>query len=289
VRIGEHASHHRRESGRARTVTSSLAIVGVCVAMAVPAGASVSTNSHDVKVHRFAKGSTTAQCPAGSHVSFGGVAAEFQPPDGQKYVLPAGVRRTADDKLTVYGFNNSRGAEGHLTAYAYCDRGAVPAAVEQSASSGDGGASVVATCPVGTVLVGGGFDGHPSPRHHDLIDSLERISSRQWRATSTTLTAEQSTLTAIAYCARGVAPKLYSATVHVSGHSAGTARASCPTGTALVFGGLRAQKTGAPYEAAHTAQVEAFSWTAPTPTQWVVSAYNVGSRTGTLTALAYCR
>ena len=265
-------------------------IVGFsCVAIAVPAVAAVSAFTKDAKVHRFAKGSVTARCPAGQHVSFGGIVAQFRPPAGPPYVLPGGVRRTADDQLTVYGFNNSRAAEGHLTAVAYCDNGSAPAAVERSASSGEGAASVVVSCPAGTVLVGGGYDGHPSPRHHDLIDSLERISSTQWRATSSELTAEQSTLTAIAYCAAGVAPKLYSTTVKVAGHTAGTARANCPAHTSLVFGGLIAQKTGAAYQAAHTAQVEAFSWTAPSHSQWVVTAFNVGSRTGNLTALAYCR
>jgi len=258
-------------------------------AIAAPAFAAVAAYTKDVKVHRFAKGSVTARCPTGEHVSFGGIVAQFEPPRGAKYILPAGVRRTADDQLTVYGFNNSRDAEGHLTAVAYCDHGNVPAAVERTTTSGEGAASVIVSCPVGTVLVGGGFDGHPAPRHHDLIDSLERVSSRQWRATITTLTAEQSTLTAIAYCAPGVTPKVYSTTVKVAGHTGGTARANCPAHTSLVFGGLVAQKTGYPYQAPHTAQVEAFSWTAPSRTQWVVTAFNVGSRTGDLTALAYCR
>jgi hypothetical protein len=96
-------------------------IVGFsCVALAAPAVAAVSAYTEDVKVHRFAKGSVTAQCPAGQHVSFGGIVAQFRPPAGPPYVRPAGVRRTADDQLTVYGFNNSRDAEGHLTAVAYC-------------------------------------------------------------------------------------------------------------------------------------------------------------------------
>ena len=164
-------------------------------------------------------------------------------------MLPAGVRRTADDQLTVYGFNNSRDAEGHLTAVAYCDHGSVPAAVEAvRVRAAKGSASVVVSCPPGTVLVGGGFDGHPvaaPPRPHRRRSSA--ISSTQWqRYDRATLTAEQSTLTAIAYCAPGVAPKLYSTTVKVAGHTAGTARANCPAHTSLVFGGLVAEKTGAP-------------------------------------------
>jgi hypothetical protein len=268
----------------------SLAIVAVCVAVASPISALTSANTHDVKVHRWAAGASTAQCPQGEHVSFGGVIAQYRTPaTGGQYVLPTGMRRTADDKLTVFGFNNTRAVEGHLTGYAYCDPGPVSKAVERTEPYGDGGANAIATCPAGTVVVGGGFDTHSTPRHHALVDRLERVSARQWRVASTALTAESETLTAIAYCAAGPAPKLSTATVKVSPHSAGTARAKCPSGTSLVFGGVLAPRTGFPYQAAHSAQVDAFGWTATSGAEWVVTAFNVGSRTGDLSALAYCR
>ena len=130
-------------------------IIGLGIAVATPVYAFVSTSSHDVKVHKFARGSTTATCPKGEHVAFGGVVAQYQPAGpGPKYVLPTGMRRTADDRLTAYGFDNSRATEGHLTAVAHCDRGNVPTTVEKSEllPGGEGG-SVVATCPAGTVVV----------------------------------------------------------------------------------------------------------------------------------------
>ena len=39
----------------------------------------------------------------------------------------------------------------------------------------------------------------------------------------------------------------------------------------------------------HSPRVEALSWTAASATEWVVTAVNVGSRSGTLDTLAYCR
>ncbi len=285
-----HPPQRRRFGPRRLAAFGVLVIIGG-IAVAAPVYAFVSTSSHDVKVHKFARGSTTATCPKGEHVAFGGVVAQYQPAGpGPKYVLPTGMRRTADDRLTAYGFNNSRATEGHLTAVAHCDRGNVPTAVEKSQllPGGEGG-SVVATCPAGTVVVGGGFDTYGGPRQINLVDRLERVSARQWLASANSITPNPTNLTAIAYCAPGAAPKVYSVTVKVPGHTGGTARVSCPSGTSLAFGGIEAAKTGLPYDAAHTAQVEAFSWTAASTSQWVVRAFNVGSRTGNLVALAYCR
>ena len=183
----------------------ALVIIGLGIAVAAPVYAFVSTSSHEVKVHKFARGSTTATCPKGEHVAFGGVVAQYQPAGpGPKYVLPTGMRRTADDRLTAYGFDNSRATEGHLTAVAHCDRGNVATAVEKSQllPGGEGG-SVVATCPAGTVVVGGGFDTYGGPRQINLVDRLERVSARQWLASANSITPNPTNLTAIAYCRAG--------------------------------------------------------------------------------------
>ena len=117
------------EIGRiAKHPVVALLVAGAAsVAFAVPASAFVAAKTVDVMVHKFAVGSATAVCPSGRHVSMGGIVAQYQAPGaGGKHILATGMRRTADDRWTVSGFNLSKQREGHLTAVAYCASGSVP-------------------------------------------------------------------------------------------------------------------------------------------------------------------
>ena len=94
-------------------------------------------------------------------------------------------------------------------------------------------------------------------------------------------------MTAIAYCSTGTAPQEIAKSITVHGHQGATARATCPAGTSLLFGGVEVSPpTGS---TTHFSAVTPFSWTAASRTQWAVTGYNIGDQSGTLIAFAYCR
>jgi len=101
------------------------------------------------------------------------------------------------------------------------------------------------------------------------------------------LTEASTTITAIAYCATGIAPNPYRTTLTLSAHKGATARISCPSHTSLVFGGVDTSEPTGP--STRSSLVIPFAWTAPSSTQWDVAGYNDGDRAGTLSAVAYCR
>ena len=96
-------------------------------------------------------------------------------------------------------------------------------------------------------------------------------------------TGGATSLTAIAYCGPGPAPKLVSRTVDTGGVTSAV-RATCPAGRHLVFGG--AILTGVEDFFLQTLRVPA-----KTKDAWAVTGYGGDSRldTAKLTALAYCR
>jgi hypothetical protein len=174
-----------------------------------------------------------------------------------------------------------------LTAVAYCDRGKVPSVASQTVPvPGQRSATATATCPAGKVVVGGGYNTGATTQHQESVVRLERSSSTQWRVSAANLVSRSTSLTAIAYCGPGPAPKVHSATVSMAGGHGATARVHCPSGTSIVFGGLLATSP-----AAHgtVALVVPFSWTAASKSEWDVTGVNLGGATGTLVALAYCR
>ena len=228
----------------------------------------------------------TATCPKGEHVSFGGVIAEFKPPPGvgtRPLVFAEGMRRTAADRWTVSGQSGTKSVGSHLTSIAYCDRGRVPTSVSKKVGlAANQVGSATATCPAGLVVVGGGFNSGAAPGHLELVVQLARVTSTQWRVTLRNIAPGATSVTAIAYCGHGPAPKVQVSAVGMAAKKGGTARASCPAKTSLVFGGLVALSPS-------SADLEPFSWTAASTTQWAVGGYNDGGSNGTMEALAYCR
>jgi hypothetical protein len=277
-------------SSRPRRITAmtSGAVVVVCVALATPAIAFASKTTRGVVVPKLATRSVTTGCPRGEHVSFGGVEAQFvAPPHSGAIVLPEEMRRTAANRWTVTGTSESNVTGSRLTAVAYCDPGSVPSSVSDSVSIGGlRVGSAIATCPAGTVVVGGGYDSDASAMHQEIVVRLEAISARQWAVTVLNISSVSTTLTAVGYCARRGVAHEHSTTLKLSAHTLGTARVTCPKRTSLAFGGLRANSSTS---GSKTAVIAPFSWTAASTTQWVVTAYNAGDAPGSLDAFAYCR
>jgi hypothetical protein len=271
---------------------ASGAVAVVCVALAVPAFGFASRSTHTVVVSELKNGTATATCPNGEHVSFGGVIGEFKPPPkttGHPALYPTSMQRTAAHRWTVTGQSETVGTGSHLSAVAYCDPGAVPRRASNTVRlPANDAKTAIATCPAGTVVVGGGYRSGSSFANVEYLGQLDLNSSTQLAVTMVNLVNSATTVTAIAYCAAGIAPTEHTTTLTIAGHKGGTARVSCPAATSLVFGGvLVSPPSGSSVK--NFSAVVPFSWTAPSTTQWVVTGYNLGTESGTLAAVAYCR
>ena len=107
------------------------------------------------------------------------------------------MRRTANDRWSVYGKNESDLVGSRLTSIAYCDHGAVPRVASKTASlPGLRSGSVIATCPPGTFVVGGGFNSGATPKHLAALAHLNRLSPTQWIVTMINLFPAATTITA---------------------------------------------------------------------------------------------
>jgi hypothetical protein len=289
----EMARHGRHRGSVARQILGLgwVVIVVVCGALIVPAFGYESSKTTTVVVGPLAAGSVTATCPKGEHVSFGGLIAEFKPPPkaaGHPAEFPTGMYRSAPDRWTVTGQSNSTGASGHLSAVAYCGRGRVSTSASRTAPlPGSRALSATATCPAGTVVVGGGYRSGSGSTHLEGVGQLLAPSSTRWIVSMLNLTQAPTTITAIAYCATGVAPNPYRTTLTLAAHKGGTAHVRCPSKTSLVFGGVDTSEPTGP--STRSSLVIPFRLTATSQTQWDVAGYNDGDRSGTLSAVAYCR
>ena len=259
--------------GRARLARRGLfvsALVLVCVAIAIPAVAYTSRSTRTNVIRSGSGpvyGSSTATCPKGQHVLFGGFSNGV-----------AGMRRTASNQLTVDGYNLG-GQPLWLTSFAYCGYGPIAKIATGTVTITSSG-TATATCPAGRVVVAGGFAATP----HSVIamTRLERIAPNRLRVSAYLRygITKRAALTAIAFCGTGTAPKLVSQTVTL-GKAGGSAVATCPAGTKLVFGGVIAK--GAGYHPL------VFSMVAVNQNSWRVRESTDKRAASTLTSLAYCR
>jgi len=271
-------------AGRYRFARWGLLIVLIavlaCVVFAGPVSAFVSRATHITIVAtpavstrssiavRF--GSSTATCPTGQHVMFGGF----------KWGT-SGMRRTASNRWTVYGWNVAISVEGannsplSMSSMAYCGFGPLASKATSTVEihydpSGRVG-SATAQCPAGTVVVAGGFA--TTPNSAVLVTGLERVAADRWRVSAHLLqTTAHAALTAIAYCGSGPAPKLVSR--RIKHYRFGPVHATCPVGRHLVFGG---------------AIVKGYSVFLETMRAKNQTTWTVGGSAGDMTALAYCR
>jgi hypothetical protein len=276
----------RRFGGKGRLTKVGLLVIAlVCVLLAAPVLAFVSNAKHSVVVPKLGKGVVTAKCPGSERVAFGGFNAQFDLLH-DKIVLPIGMRKSAPGKWTVYGQSGSLTGGSRLGAVAYCSNAKPAITAETTVVVGAGHVgSAVAKCPPGTVVVGGGFNTQAFP-HLEVIKGLERVADGAWRASILNVTPGRTKLTSIAYCGPGPAATLKSGSTTLYSGYGGTARATCPTGTALLFGG---EIASAPGLAARLPQVISFGLSAESTARLAVAGVNGGGSTGSLTALAYCR
>lgn len=274
---------HRPFRGRLFRL-SGLTVLFVCIVVAAPAFAFASRSTHGIWVPKFQKGSVSTKCPTGERVAFGGLVAQWDPAH-DAWVLPTGMRRTATGQWTVYGQSLSTSRGSRLTSVAYCDSTGPTSVAEKTVSvASHQVGSAVAKCPIGTVVVAGGFNTRALP-YAEVVKGLERIADDSWRVTILNIGDAATTITSIGYCGPGPAPTLQSAQISVAHGHGGTARATCPMGMELVFGGM-VETVGWSKSLPHTIP---FSFTAETTTRWAVAASNGGFVNGTLTSLAYCR
>jgi hypothetical protein len=102
--------------------------------------------------------------------------------------------------------------------------------------------SAEATCPAGTILVGGGFRVEPKNNNAPLVYSSHRGAANSWTVSATPFSVSD-TVTAEAYC-RAHAPSLQEViapgvvTGTISSVAATTVDAACPAGQKAVAGGF---------------------------------------------------
>jgi hypothetical protein len=264
------------------------AVVGglACVLAAAPVLAFTSRSTHVVGASApQTPVSSTAICPTGQHVLFGGFDVDPNNPTD----LATGMRRTASDAWTVDAYNLGKivldaGLEPSpisVSAMAYCGLGPVPSKATRTVDlryPSQVFGSATARCPAGTVVVAGGFAS--TPQSLLAVTGLERVVADEWRVSAYLPFAfghSVVALTSIAYCGPGPAPKLESRTITaVNGR---TARATCPVGTKLAFGGAVL-----PWGFEGVGYLKTLR--AETRSTWSVGG---NADSGKLTALAYCR
>jgi hypothetical protein len=259
--------------GRSRLLGRGLfiaVVVLVCVGVGVPALAYTSRSTHTYVIRSGkgpAFGSSTATCPTGQHVLFGGFSNGV-----------AGMRRTASNRLTVDGYNLG-GQPLWLTSFAYCGQGPVSTQATGTVKITSFG-TATATCPAGKVVVAGGFVA--SPHSVIAVTRLERVAANRLQVSAYLRygITKRAALTAIAYCGTGRAPKLVSQTLTVP-KSGGQATATCPAGMKLIFGGVIATAPG--YHPL------VFSMVAVDQNGWRVRESTDKRAAAKLTSLAYCR
>jgi hypothetical protein len=272
----------------------TLAVVCACGVIAVPAFGFVSRSTKSIVVPKNSTAVATPTCPAGEHVAFGGVMSQFVGPvtatnPNARFAITTGVHRLGSNPraLTVSAFN-PRSSGARYNAIAYCDTGPVPSIVAKTVRLGAlSTALATVSCPAGTVGVGGGYASGSGPHNAEYLGELVLNSPTQLAVGAANVTKVPTTLTALVYCEPGIAPTEHDNELSVPGHKLVSAEVTCPASTKLVWGGL---DTSVPSGTANNfSAVVPLSWYAPNATQWKVTAYNLGSKAGTVAAVAYCR
>jgi hypothetical protein len=141
---------------------------------------------------------TSATCPSGRIALSGGLNT-----DNVRNV-PYALSRSSKRTWTAAASNPSANEAG-LTAYVVCarDKGvARPRPIRAEAplepSGGGATATAVATCPVGTDVLSGGFEAPPADGV--LVHMSKRAGKRTWEVQASSQTPATGTLVAFAYC-----------------------------------------------------------------------------------------
>lgn len=204
----------------------------------------------------------TATCPAGKLMVGGGY--HLQLANNQQLIYIRADYPSAANAWTVTETNPQSGGAVTLTAYAFCltTNFAVTASVATATSSGS---TASVACPVGTTLVGGGFN------ESTLIGSgwvtASYPTGGAWQVTRPT--GVPNTYSVYAVCAsRALTPSaINTATATIANNASGEADASCAAGETLIGGGFSATK-GALYIGEDDRASDTFA-------QWMVKALNL--------------
>jgi hypothetical protein len=143
--------------------------------------------------------------------------------------------------------------------------------------------TVITTCPPPTRAM---FLGLKATVGEKAALELTSLGAGGRRAVASAVNSERpgtGTLTVLAYCGRRPELRTVSASTTVPKGAQESATATCPPGTSVAFGGFRAQVRPAPGPEVTLNGLERVS-----ARRWRVSAVNLESPSGKLTAIAYC-
>jgi hypothetical protein len=200
-----------------------------------------------------------------------------------------GLHLTSNGAWAVDVDNSYGGVSHKATAIAYCGRATARVTATRTTKglvTYSGPTAVTAQCPRNSLVIGGGFSTQGD--HAFGFAGLKRIAPDKLQLSAMNHSSAVD-VTTIAYCGPGPPPKPTSSeTVMVSPGKTRTARAVCPAGTSLVFGGHEATQAfasvypGPPY-------VVPIALNADSVNSWSVTGHDFGGYPGELTAIAYCR
>jgi hypothetical protein len=274
------------------------------VAPIVTATATVSTGA------QYAPVSATATCPAGTNAVGGGFSTPPLPPSPNNAFASFGSHKVGSTQWTANGVGLGTGSPIPVTVYAYCRKGApvtTPVVTTISLPVFAGAATVAnASCPVGQVLMSGGFSVTTDASNIALPLSSNRTDPGTWQVTAATGFAGL-TMTSQADCASqpkvkksgksksaAVAKKKKKTTLvpptEVTGSvtnttnvTTGTATAPCPVKTFPVVGGFNAGDVTSP-----TPSFNFISASQAVGSAINVSGYILNAQPATLKAYGYC-
>lgn len=267
---------------RAMVVAACTGGVGLAAPAGAPALTTHSATDHTLDTHGALK--ATAKCGAGEHVVSGG----YKTSDASRSGSAVVSRAVNSNRWTVQFFPLSMTSE-RLTTYAYCASGGGAIATHQNTvptATTPTNTDVTAACGSNQAVVSGGYALMPSRSgYNSPIYSAYALSATQWRVTGAF--PAPSTLTAFAYCQRGVVVKVRSRTRTNLSLGTGSATAKCHKGETLLSGGY---KTTPQPDYNNNAGPDSFysaSYRSGTRS-WTASAANYSFASGQITAFAYC-
>jgi len=212
----------RRRRGRLGSGCALLAAALALALLTAPAGATIKPKppvsslfgpvrivaaSGNTASSLGATSSAVANCPLKTKVMGGGFTAPFGA--GAELVVYESYR-SGSTSWTVSAVN--AGGSGAVTAYAYCRRTKLKVtSISASTSVGAGfaaNANLPLTCPTGTRVISGGFQTTIGPAPGQFLNTVESTGGlRQWATGAVNYRSGPETLTASAYCVKGIHPR----------------------------------------------------------------------------------
>lgn len=299
-----------------RTIKRGL-LIATCLLLVLPAAPALAKKKHKKKPVKLgpvvtvtATGNTVstpladshavATCPHGKQVVGGGFSA---PLGGSNAILVHNSYRSSAQSWTADGLYLG-GTPGAATATAYCrnttKKPVSDVAQTQSFSSPLETHSLSPTCPVGTQLVGGGFQATFNSSFFLVEQNAPGPGAGAWSVTGVDTVAASQTLTAHAYCLAGIrAPVILSQSTSASfagGASLSATTGACPTPPKPKKGKKKHKKKFPQLLSAGGFGGPVYSGSGPAPiwadsmvvgAGWRATAFNAGSSSGNSTITSY--